>query len=386
MLNPFLVRMCSPAKKNNVRFTNPMQACHTCHKSFTKLLLCSRCREVHYCSKDCQTEDWPRHKTHCKPSISTNQKQDHMNVGHSDRNKNTQQDDTNVEKVYQMGPAPGKGLGMFATKDVKAGERVLSEKSLFCIANDFSALSKFVGTGPDDTTSKLSQSDRIIFWDLRDSHCSGDDDKTAIGICQTNGLPLGKGTTAGGIFPLCSRINHSCCPNINHSWNPNTERENIYAIRDIQQGEEILTCYVDDFYLMRDERRQRLKQTFNFVCECPLCSASEHERKESDERRKQMKKLDDEIYSCVSMMRTTQALKKVQILLRKQDEESILHKAATYYDAFQACCVAKNEAGAKKWAKLAYENYILTEGEDSPNTRKMWNYHQNPRLHNNWSC
>ena len=32
-----------------------------------KLLACSRCKSILYCSKQCQTRDWKRHKKECRP-------------------------------------------------------------------------------------------------------------------------------------------------------------------------------------------------------------------------------------------------------------------------------------------------------------------------------
>lgn len=35
----------------------------------TKLLLCGKCRQARYCSRDCQKADWPAHKAACKTAV-----------------------------------------------------------------------------------------------------------------------------------------------------------------------------------------------------------------------------------------------------------------------------------------------------------------------------
>jgi len=42
---------------------NPV--CYTCKKPFGKLLVYARCKARHYCSRDCQTKNWPKHKLEC---------------------------------------------------------------------------------------------------------------------------------------------------------------------------------------------------------------------------------------------------------------------------------------------------------------------------------
>lgn len=42
-----------------------IRRCQYCFKNYDKLLKCSSCRVVHYCSKKCQKSDWVVHKMYC---------------------------------------------------------------------------------------------------------------------------------------------------------------------------------------------------------------------------------------------------------------------------------------------------------------------------------
>ena len=44
---------------------NIIISCCVCGKSGKSLLKCSVCHQAHYCSKNCQREDWSRHKLIC---------------------------------------------------------------------------------------------------------------------------------------------------------------------------------------------------------------------------------------------------------------------------------------------------------------------------------
>jgi hypothetical protein len=39
--------------------------CACCGATDLKLMLCTRCRDVSYCSRDCQAQDWKAHKAVC---------------------------------------------------------------------------------------------------------------------------------------------------------------------------------------------------------------------------------------------------------------------------------------------------------------------------------
>lgn len=47
-----------------------LSECSTCKKPFLKLLKCGGCKNITYCSQECQKLDWPKHKLTCKPTIT----------------------------------------------------------------------------------------------------------------------------------------------------------------------------------------------------------------------------------------------------------------------------------------------------------------------------
>ncbi|KAK5732563.1 translational activator for mitochondrial COX1 [Elasticomyces elasticus] len=55
--------------------TASIQACGSCDSNTSvsggALLRCARCTKVYYCSKECQKQDWPRHKTACGGSAAS---------------------------------------------------------------------------------------------------------------------------------------------------------------------------------------------------------------------------------------------------------------------------------------------------------------------------
>lgn len=72
-----------------------------------------------------------------------------------------------------------------------------------------------------------------------------------------------------GLFPLSAFLNHSCIPNTRNVFNSNYTMA-VYATRDIEVGEEILTCYTG-LLLCTPARRYQLYKTKHFWCKCERC-------------------------------------------------------------------------------------------------------------------
>ncbi|KAK3936719.1 hypothetical protein QBC46DRAFT_24732 [Diplogelasinospora grovesii] len=91
-------------------------------------------------------------------------------------------------------------------------------------------------------------------------------------IFLTNRVQMGaQGLYGSGVFPLYSRINHSCVPNVHNAYNPGTQRLTLYSIRDIGAGEQITTSYISSACRTRQQRREET-ENWGFVCSCLACT------------------------------------------------------------------------------------------------------------------
>lgn len=97
-------------------------------------------------------------------------------------------------------------------------------------------------------------------------------------------------TDASFLFANISRINHSCLPSCGHAMDWSRLRLEVFAMRDIQQGEDISIEYIPQLItLPSKERKDKLKSTFGFDCACSLCSSAPENIQQSDRRRRQLK-------------------------------------------------------------------------------------------------
>jgi hypothetical protein len=115
-----------------------------------------------------------------------------------------------------------------------------------------------------------------------------------VGITKTNAIPLGVKATQGGIFPVCSRFNHSCLANAAYSWNARSGEERVFAVKRIKLNEEITVTYLteDIAYTSRDARQMRIKHKFGFVCQCQCCGAASDLVAKSDQHHTEIARLE----------------------------------------------------------------------------------------------
>ncbi|KAG6363654.1 hypothetical protein INS49_008755 [Diaporthe citri] len=112
-------------------------------------------------------------------------------------------------------------------------------------------------------TRKLKKADKRAF--------------TRFSIFLNNRMGMGRDSMYGqGLFPLHSRMNHSCSPNVVSSYNPTIERLTVHTTRDIKAGDEVLGDYRNGTFLKKFNRQVAMKY-WGFVCQCSACTNPEEE-------------------------------------------------------------------------------------------------------------
>ena len=90
---------------------------------------------------------------------------------------------------------------------------------------------------------------------------------------NTDAVRMGENGKYGtGLFPLFSRLNHSCNANVHHSYNVTIGKETVQATRQINKGDELVTAYGLTAWRTKDQRAEILEQGWNFSCACKACA------------------------------------------------------------------------------------------------------------------
>jgi hypothetical protein len=130
--------------------------------------------------------------------------------------------------------------------------------------------------------------------------------------------------------------------------------------------------------------RSNLKKSFGFDCTCELCSLSESARAASDDRQREIKRLDDLLGDGSRLFsHPDRCLEDVHTLLTLLEAENITDARVprAYYDAFQIAIAHGDQARARVFAQRAYEGRLCCEGDDSSLTARMKSLVARPAEH-----
>ena len=209
--------------------------------------------------------------------------------------------------AYEIRPTPNKGLGMFASRSIEGGERILCERPLVKLSAFPAPLGEihkmFFNLSDEDQRSYLQlyaapiQVDRAadvvgttVPEEVRERL------REVLAILLTNAIHLdsGTGTDSGtGVFGIASRINHSCCSNASYRWNSRIGCLTVHANKAIPIDEEITIAYVNELF-NRLYRQQKLER-YGFICACSACDETSTIGKASKIRRERLDRLNNDL-------------------------------------------------------------------------------------------
>jgi hypothetical protein len=189
------------------------------------MMKCGKCHKRLLCSLQCQKADWKlgEHRSFCQKSGEIN-------------------------FDYEIREAPGKGLGVFALRNFKSGEKVMVERAVATFS-------------PDILQVKAVRTARWLVNRL--VPVSGSFDDKVKRNCFNYQLYL-----------VMAKVNHECVPNCYFHTMNETRPQALIACKDIKCNEEITTDYLGfDAEKVRD-RQSFLQETYGFKCVCLACTDS----------------------------------------------------------------------------------------------------------------
>lgn len=209
--------------------------------------------------------------------------------------------------MYRVSHAGAKGYGVFATRPIARGTRIIADRILLSIDNkDTSVLDAAARLSPEDRHGLLSLSMNnakqrslaylaAAAWGSFPSLASIGRGRDLLNIFYNNNFSLSGTSGKRAVFLTVARLNHSCVPNAQGNLNtalPGSQFT-IHALREIAYGEEITISYLHDELAIRSARQKRLKEGYGFECACEICSikGSGGRHEQSHQRRLKIQEL-----------------------------------------------------------------------------------------------
>lgn len=151
-----------------------------------------------------------------------------------------------------------KRVGVFATRDLDKGTRILTEKPLLVRHNN-EDLEKQISALPPD----------VRRWYDTLEHISVPGKSAELSRFEHNSWPC-PDLGADVLFYLTARINHSCVPNAIQFFNPVLEMNTVQLAWAVKENDEITICYIEPS-MAHWARSSALMRRWGFRCHCVIC-------------------------------------------------------------------------------------------------------------------
>ncbi len=240
------------------------------------LMRCGGCKQIWYCSRDCQKEDFRLHKFECKQS-SILFPSEQTNGGSIDNARLL------VRNFLALRTTQKGANGIDNTQCCKLGSRIS------CGVKHFDSLLQYDPEIPLDPQERMDiQCASRVLWNQRkripfngtttiherlpelQEQLEADLRKfRANNFGVTDAMAR---VVASAVYPLGALLNHSCAPNclLRYDFGKSEPIMEIVAAQDIDEGEELTHSYVE-LVSPLECRRQSLRGIFGFDCQCNMC-------------------------------------------------------------------------------------------------------------------
>lgn len=191
--------------------------------------------------------------------------------------------------LWEIRSSPGKGLGIFALRDLPQSTLLWKEQPLVVYDPVRGPIQRDAEGAYRYALEHLRPELRAVVLDLE--NVFGDPKELVVGTLRTNGYPLvqfeGDGVSYHAVFELFSRLNHSCDPNILPRWDEESFSVEISTSKPVKAGDELFVTYIIPLQKRR-ERRAELLMKYKFECQCAWCGLDDEASAKKDEERERM--------------------------------------------------------------------------------------------------
>ncbi|KAJ7474730.1 hypothetical protein FB451DRAFT_1464707 [Mycena latifolia] len=197
------------------------------------------------------------------------------------------------------------------------------------------------------------------------------------------------GDDAAGLCATICRVNHTCYspksgPNAAYFWNVSAKEEELRAIKEIHEGQEIEVSYMEDIANYNDPTAH-LRRKFGFECSCEGCARSIIERDESKQRILAYNDFVLRLPLRFGRDNPLQILKSIEQQILIVCEEGYTGEVgARAHDAFQLCAYYGDAASARQWEAICRDCHALYHGEKSEGFEKAQRLAARPEDFRQW--
>ena len=221
--------------------------CSQCFRSpAPRLLRCTGCKVLSYCSRECQRRSWKDgHKEECI-SLRTWQETigDRLDEARLILRCLVRRDrDCENKESKALRSTYDDVLAMHVPRALKTGKHIISTARKLK-----KSIPRFDGLSAEAIAKFLNRFQANNFA-ITDAILS---------------------QIGSAVYPAGALINHSCDPNTVIYYEPITSHQVFRCVRPIKEGDEITHAYVDVLNTTK-ERRSQLMKDYCFRCECSLC-------------------------------------------------------------------------------------------------------------------